>query len=51
MNYYQIRNKRLNAAYRYSKIKKELKDGRNKGNDTEERSRKEAEKEKATTQF
>ena len=27
MKYYQIRNKKLNEIYQYSKIKKELKDG------------------------
>ena len=38
MKYYQIRNKRLDAAHKYSKIKKELKDGKDKRNDSEERS-------------
>ena len=35
MKYYQIRNKRLNEVYQYSKIKKELKDEQNKNNDKE----------------
>ena len=43
MNYYQIRNKRLNAAYRYSKIKKELKDGRKDENNNKERCEEKAE--------
>ena len=41
MKYYQIRNKKLNEIYRYSKVKKELKDVKNKRNDIEERSREE----------
>ena len=46
MNYFRSGryNRKLEQAYSYDKKKKELKDGRNKGNDTEERSRKEEEK-------
>ena len=53
MNYYKsgLYNRKLEQAYLYDKKKKELKDGRNKGNDTEERSRKKTENEKATTEF
>ena len=35
MKYYQIRNKKLNEIYQYSKIKKELKDEQNKNNTKE----------------
>ena len=35
MKYYQIRNKKLNEIYQYSKIKKELKDGQNEDNNKE----------------
>ena len=32
MKYYQIRNKKLNEIYQYSKIKKELMNGKSKDN-------------------
>ena len=51
MNYYQIRNKRLLQAYAYDKRKKELKDGRDKRNNSEERPRKGTETEKTTIKF
>jgi len=35
VKYYQIRNKKLNEIYQYSKIKKELKDEQNKNNTKE----------------
>ena len=44
MKYYQMRNKKLNEIYQYSKIKKELTDGQN-ANNIEER----CEEKKTTT--
>ena len=35
MKYYQIRNKKLNEIYQYSKIKKGLKNGQNEDNNEE----------------
>ena len=35
MKYYQIRNKKLNEIYQYSKIKKELKDEQEENNSKE----------------
>ena len=35
MKYYQIKNKKLNEIYQYSKIKKELKDGNTENNNKE----------------
>ena len=35
MKYYQIRNKKLNEIYQYSKKKKELRDEQNKNNTKE----------------
>ena len=35
MKYYQIRNKKLNEIHRYSKVKKEIMDGKEENNNKE----------------